>query len=519
MLAQVPNKFDFKELFTFEMANNHQGSMEHGARIIQEIATVAKEMHVRGAIKIQLRDLDTFIHPSYTNRKDIKHIPRFLDTRLTTEQFKELLNTAKKLGLLAMATPFDERSVKVAVDLGVDIIKVASCSAHDWPLLEEIASTGKPVIVSTGGLLLHDVDKIVSFFEHRGINFALMHCVAQYHTPIDELHLDNIPKLKARYPHIIIGFSTHEDPNNTTAIGLAYARGARIFEKHVGVATDTIKLNAYSATPKQVKKWLQAYQEAVAAIGENKERMIADVERADLDSLMRGVFVSEDILAGSVIDRSQVYFAMPLQPGQLTSGSFKKGLIADRDYKKDTAISAVVAPKHRTKKDVVYSAIHIAKGMLNEAKIPLSHDFKVELSHHYGLGQFHTTGCMIIDCINREYAKKLIIQFPGQMNPTHYHKAKDETFHVLSGELIAEIEGKTRLLTPGDTLWVPRGVWHSFWTETGVIVEEVSTTAMETQGDSFYIDRRIANIPREDRKTKLMNWGRHQFDDADEVIA
>ena len=75
-----------------------------------------------------------------------------------------------------------------------------------------------------------------------------------------------------------------------------------------------------------------------------------------------------------------------------------------------------------------------------------------------------------------------------------------------------EIEGQRRVMRPGEVVWVPRGVWHGFKTDTGVIFEEVSTTAKETAGDSFYVDKEISKKSREDRKTKLMNWGRHQFD-------
>jgi N-acetylneuraminate synthase len=74
-----------------------------------------------------------------------------------------------------------------------------------------------------------------------------------------------------------------------------------------------------------------------------------------------------------------------------------------------------------------------------------------------------------------------------------------------------QIEDNKKVLYPGDTLWVPRGVWHGFTTTTGVIFEEISTSSYSD--DSFYIDKVIAKMPRETRKTKLLNWGRHQFDD------
>lgn len=509
-------KFDFDQLFTFEMANNHQGSVEHGKKIIEEMAKIAKEYNLKASVKLQFRDLDTFIHPDFKDKKDVKHIPRFKSTELSKKQFSELVSAVREAGLTTMATPFDEVSVDLLKELGVEIIKVASCSCHDWPLLQKIAEAGKPIIVSVGGLQTSEVDKVVSFFEHRGSDFALMHCVAIYPTPTEKLYLNQIEMLRNRYPKLTIGFSTHEAPDNYMPIALAYSKGARIFEKHVGVPTETIKLNAYSANPEQVRKWVSVYREAVAA---NKYRPTEpdQAEISDLQSLMRCVYAKTDIVAGTPVKREDVFFAMPLQSLEhMRSGYFKEGIIAERDYKAGEPLNASLVNKRSQKKDIIYSTIHAVKGMLSNARIPMSHDFGVEISHHYGLEKFSEVGCVIIDCVNREYAKKLIVQLPGQFHPVHYHKIKDETFQVLSGSMEAEIEGKKRTLYPGDTLWVPRGVWHSFKTDTGVIFEEISTTSHELSGDSFYVDKMIAGMPREARKTKLMNWGRHQFDHLDE---
>ncbi|MSU75697.1 MAG: cupin domain-containing protein [Candidatus Magasanikbacteria bacterium] len=507
-IPQSP-QFNFNDLFTFEMANNHQGSVAHGLKIIEAMATIATKTGVRAAVKLQFRDLDTFIHPAHRDSNTNKHIPRFLSTRLTEAQFGELVTAIKQSGLTSMATPFDEPSVAMVERLGVEIVKVGSCSAVDWPLLEVVAAVGKPVIFSTGGLTIKDIDRVVSFFQHRGTHFALQHCVAMYPSPNEVLNLNQITLLRHRYPGVTIGFSTQEDPNNLTAVKLAYAKGARIFEKHVGLPTSEIKLNAYSAAPEQVEAWIGAWQEAVAACGAEGERVISEQELRDINSLKRGVYVFRAINQGQSLARGDVFFAIPLLPGQLTSGQWKEGLVADRDYAVNEAVDEAILPHGLSKKDIIYSTIHVVKGMLNNQRIPLSHDFMVELSHHYGLERFHEIGCIIIECINREYAKKIIVQLPGQYNPVHYHKSKDESFQILSGLLSIEIDGKQRTLYPGDTLWVPRGVWHGFGTDTGVIFEEISTTSLND--DSFYIDPIIAALPREERKTHLHNWGRHQF--------
>lgn len=513
MPPQEP-KFNFEHLFTFEMANNHQGSVAHGKRIMAEVAAVAEPFGIRRAIKFQFRDLDTFIHPSHRAGSVSKHIPRFLATRLTDAEFAELAAEAKRLGFITMCTPFDEASVDKVVAIGFDILKIASCSAHDWPLLERAAAAGKPMIVSTGGLALRDVDRVVSFLEHRGAPFALMHCVAIYPTPMADFHLNQIELMRNRYPGVAIGFSTHEAPENLTAIQLAYAKGARIFEKHVGVPTEEIKLNAYSASPEQVGAWLTAWRDARDACGSDGERAISERERADIASLMRGVFAKKFIRRGDPIARGDVYFAMPIAPDQLSSGEWRERLTADRDYAADEGVSRAVLPAGRSRKEIIYSTIHAVKAMLHAHQVPLNHDFSVELSHHYGLERFHEVGCTLIECVNREYAKKIIVQLAGQWNPVHYHKKKDETFQVLAGTLEVELEGRLRRLEPGDTLWVPRGIWHGFRSQTGAIFEEISTTSLGD--DSFYIDRTIAALPRESRKTRLYNWGRHQFDEFDE---
>lgn len=505
--------FDFKDLITFELANNHQGDVSHGVKIIREMGAIAREFGVRAALKLQLRDLDTFIHPAYRSRTDLKHIPRFLSTRLSKDEVKSLVAEIRAAGLISMAAPFDEPSVDFLDELGIEVIKVGSCSNHDWPLLEKIAVAGKPIICSVGGRTVRETDRIVSFFEHRGAHFALLHCVSIYPTPPEKLHLTYIETLRNRYPHLTVGFSTHESPDNTSIIGLVYAKGARMFEKHVGIQTDRITLNRYSADPNQVRAWLSAYKAAVAACGIERERFIDAAESADLHSLMRGVFAKRDIKVGERLGREDVFFAMPLLSlEKLRSGRFREEFVANRDYKEGEAIDRVVEPKRPTKKDIIYSTIHEVKGMLSEARIPLSHDFQVELSHHRGLEQFPSVGCVIIECINREYAKKLIVQLPGQTHPTHYHKLKDETFQVLSGTIEVNVEERKKLLCAGDTLWIPRGVWHGFRTDGGVIFEEISTTSFDVNGDSYYVEKDIAQLPREVRKTRLLNWGRHQFD-------
>jgi len=503
-------RFNFKDLFILDLANNHQGNVAHGTRIIRECAAVVQRHGVRAAIKFQFRDLPQFVHKEERSNPTNKHVPRFLSTRLPWDSFKELLGAIREQGLLAMCTPFDEASVAKIVEMRFNIIKVASCSARDWPLLERIAAAGLPVVASTGGLRQEEIDDLASFLVHRGCDFALMHCVSIYPTPEEACQLANIAEFKRRYPGRTIGWSTHEPPQETVHVGLAAALGAEIFERHVGVEAENIKLNAYSSTPQQVDAWIAAALRAKRLMGTRQRKPPLEVEATAIDELKRGVFAKGEIEAGQIVGDDQIYFAFPYRPGQVSSGEWKTGMVARTSIPADGPLSkeGLEIPDDPDV-NIIKSAVHEAKALLAYAGVPLTHEFTTEYSHHYGIANFRKVGAVLINVINRAYAKKVLVQLAGQMHPLHYHRLKEETFLVLWGELISELDGRERVLKPGDTLTVPPGVWHCFRTETGCVFEEISTTAYSN--DSVYRDPAINSLTSKERKTIVDHWGRFQL--------
>src|SRR5579859_7725462 len=165
----------FDELFVLEVANNHLGDVQRGLKIISNYAQVVRFNNVRAAIKLQLRDVDNFHH-----REDIRYIKKTLDTRLQAEDFASMVRAIREASCIPMATPFDESSVDFCCKLGIPILKIASSDCNDWILIEKIAKTKKPVIVSTGGSSLKDIDDLVTFFDNRHIPIAINHCVSLY---------------------------------------------------------------------------------------------------------------------------------------------------------------------------------------------------------------------------------------------------------------------------------------------------------------------------------------------------
>ncbi len=506
----MDQKFDFKDLFVLDMANNHQGDVKHGLNIVRSFAKVVKDLKARAALKFQFRQLETFIHPDHQKNSDHKQVQRFMSTRLLRDKYQMLLDEVRAQGLVSMCTPFDEASVDVICDMDFDIIKVASCSGKDWPLLEKVANAGKPVIFSTGGLTIRDIDNLVSFFQHRGVHFAIMHCVAIYPTPDENMNLNQIALLRSRYPGIHIGWSTHESPSDMVPVQLAVALGAELFERHVGIATKEAPLNAYSSTPEQAAQWIETKQRAQLLCGPKERQPASDAEQSAIDGLKRGVFAKTKIRKGSVIEGDQVYFAIPYNEGQLDSGNFKTGITSLKDVAANAPISEDKVNLPVSEDELMIKhAVHDVKALLNEAKIHLGPEFKVEYSHHYGVPKFLETGAVLIECVSRDYCKKLVVQLPGQQHPSHYHARKEETFQVLYGELECTVDGHHRKLVPGESVVVMPGVWHSFGSENGVVFEEISSR--DYDNDSFYEDKSINKLARAERKTVVDHWGRFQI--------
>ena len=168
------------KLFIFEFANNHMGDVDHAlkmvnvyAKTVNNFKRVTKNTNFEFAIKFQFRDIDTFIHPDFKNRTDLKYVKRFSETKIERHDFNLIKEAAKKAGFKTICTGFDEKSVFRIEEMNFDYIKVASCSCTDWPLLSAISKVDMPIIVSTAGTMIEDVDRVVSYFKNRKKNLRL----------------------------------------------------------------------------------------------------------------------------------------------------------------------------------------------------------------------------------------------------------------------------------------------------------------------------------------------------------
>jgi len=482
--------------YIFEMANNHQGSVEHAKTIINEFAKVASDTGINAAIKLQFRQLDTFVHEEFKS-SDLKFVKRFNSTRLSKEQFSEIVEYIKDSGLSVVATPFDNESLPWFEDLNIPTIKVASCSIDDWVLLNDICKINKRIVISTGGATIETLRKVYNLFKHNNRDFAFMHCIGEYPTPVENSNLNRINLLRKEFPDIEIGFSTHESPEVDSLAPVAVAMGCTIVEKHVGVQTNTISLNAYSNTPAQMKKAIKEIQIVQSAmIGTSK------TETESLSALKRGIYLNKDIKEGEIFTYEDFYYAMPCQNRQYNVSSIEKivGTIAAKDLKINDALKV---DHNRTTVDnkIINKIMNQTIKILSEARIPLYGNEGAEISTHYGLQNFHEYGAFIIDKINREYCKKIIVVAPEQQHPTHRHIKKEEAFELLHGDCLLTLNGKEINLIKGKPILIARGVDHSFKSKNGCVIEEISTT--HVPGDSIYLDPEINTLSLSERKIKI----------------
>jgi sialic acid synthase SpsE len=331
----------FEDLFVLEIANNHWGSLERGFKIIEEFGKVVKYNNVKAAIKLQIRDVDNFIHKDYRDRDDLRYIYKTRETKMTKSQYKMMVDKIKQVGCIPMATAFDEMSVNWCVDLGLDIIKVASSDVNDWFLLQKIASKKKPVIVSTGGASLKDVDDMVKFFRNRNIPLAINHCVSNYPSEDNELELNQIDFFIERYPELVIGHSTHEYTDWSSSMFVSYAKGARTWERHVDIPYPEghrqKAVSKYCSLPSEIDTYFKAFHKAKEMCGGGKEtrRNIDKKEKKYLEALVRGIYFKEDFKKGHKIQVDDVYLAVPLQKGQISSKEFTEGDCLSENVKKD----------------------------------------------------------------------------------------------------------------------------------------------------------------------------------------
>jgi N-acetylneuraminate synthase/sialic acid synthase len=298
-----------------EIGHNHQGSVE----LAQELFVAASHCGV-DAVKLQKRDnRSLYTRAMYASPYD--HENSFGATygehrealEFDVEEYKELQACAKELGLAFFATAFDVPSADLLAELDMPAYKIASGDLQNTPLLRHVASFGKPMLVSTGGATMEDVDRAVKAITPINSQVCLLQCTAAYPAPVEELELSVITTLRERFPELIIGLSDHQDGIAMSLV--AYMLGARVMEKHFTLS-HTLKGtdHAFSLMPEGMRKLVRDLRRVPAALGDGVKRPLASEEPA-LKKMGKMLVAARDLAAGHVLAEGDVVARSPADGG------------------------------------------------------------------------------------------------------------------------------------------------------------------------------------------------------------
>ena len=294
-----------------EMSGNHNGDIERAFQIMQ----AAKEAGA-DAVKLQTYTAETLtldvdrpefhIHGGAWDGRSLYEL--YQEAHTPWEWHEALFQKGRDLGLTVLSSPFDPSALTLLENLGSPAHKVASPEIVDIPLIEMMAATGKPLIISTGMANLGEIGEAVNVAQQRGDGgMVLLHCVSGYPTPVGESNLKTIPHLGQAFGQLV-GLSDHS--HGIAAAVAAVALGAVVIEKHFTLSrADGGPDSAFSLEPGELKDLVDNCRAAWEALGSvSYTRTKSESGSA---AFRRSLYVVEDIAAGEAFTTQNVRSIRP----------------------------------------------------------------------------------------------------------------------------------------------------------------------------------------------------------------
>lgn len=289
-----------------EIGHNHQGSVEK----CKELFKAAKECGAH-AVKLQKRDnrslyTRAMYEKSYDNENSFG--PTYGAHREALEfgrdEYRELQRCARELGITFFATAFDTASADFLAALDMPVYKIASGDLKNLPLLRYVARFGRPMIISTGGARLEDVERAYETLRPLNAQVAILQCTAGYPARFDELDLRVISTYRDRFPDVVVGLSAHD--NGIAMATAAYVLGARIVEKHftwnrAAKGTD----HAFSLEPPGLRKLVRDLDRVRQALGDGVKKVYPS-EEGPILKMGKKLVAAHDLPTGHVLTAQDI---------------------------------------------------------------------------------------------------------------------------------------------------------------------------------------------------------------------
>ena len=294
-----------------EIGHNHQGSVDKARELFREARLAGAH-----AVKLQKRDNRAlYTRAAYNKPYDNENSfgatygehREFLEFGL--KEYRELQRYARELEIDFFATAFDTASADFLVALDIPAFKIASGDIKSTPLLKHVAGFGKPIIISTGGALVDDVQRAYDTIMPINPQLGILQCTAGYPAAFEELDLRVIAQYRERFPGAVIGFSGHD--NGIAMPVAAYVLGARIVEKHFTLnramkGTD----HAFSLEPVGLRKMVRDLERTRQALGDGLKK-IHDSEKSPIVKMGKSLVVARDVPAGHVLTEDDIVMKSP----------------------------------------------------------------------------------------------------------------------------------------------------------------------------------------------------------------
>lgn len=321
-------------LIVAEIGNNHEGDFGRARELVRRAAAAGVD-----AVKFQTFRAERFVRPQDTAR--FAQLKAF---ELSFDQFAELGQDARRAGLAVLSTPLDLESADFLIP-HVDAFKVASGDNNFFPLLDRLAATGRPIVLS-GGLatsqqLWASIERIRGVWWRGSVDpgLAVLHCVSAYPAPLEQANLGAIQRLRQELG-VVVGYSDHT--LGVEAAALSVAAGARIVEKHFTLdqRASTFRDHALSADPAEMSLLVQRIREIETLVGSGWKG-VAACERENVRALRRAIVAARALCAGHLLGASDLLWQRPadgLPPGQehvLLGGRLRVAVAAGQTLRPD----------------------------------------------------------------------------------------------------------------------------------------------------------------------------------------
>lgn len=299
------------------------------------------------AVKFQSYKADTIVSKNSPAYWDITKEPTPTQyglfqkhDKFNKEDYQELADYCKEVGINFMSTPFDMASADYLDDM-MDIYKISSSDLSNTPFIRYIAKKGKPIYLSVGAAYISEVEEAVRIMEEEGCpEICLLHCVLSYPTKNSDANLNVIKTLKRIFPNVKIGYSDHTLPDDTmTILTTAYLYGAEVIEKHFTLDKSLPGNDHYHAgDPDDFRKAISNFERIVEISG-SEEKTVLECEKIPRREARRSLVLTRDMKEGEIIAEQDV---MAKRPGTGISPKYQDIVIGrkvTRDLKEDTVLT------------------------------------------------------------------------------------------------------------------------------------------------------------------------------------